>query len=95
MKTNVMDIIGYIATGIGITSSIPQIYQVIQTNDTSSISLGFYIMACVSFILWIIYGSVLKLGPVRNGNILMLLGYGYVLYRKILNISKGKDNVNS
>ena len=47
MKTNVMDIIGYIATGMGITSSIPQIYQVIQTNDTSSISLGFYIMSCV------------------------------------------------
>ena len=86
-------ILGFIATSIGITSSIPQIYHIIKTNNTSSLSLGFYIMSCISFILWIIYGLILELPPILYGNILMLLGYGYILIRKIRNIINKKDKI--
>ena len=82
------NIIGWLATGIGIVSFMPQVYKIYQTNHTQSLSLGMYILISISFVLWIIYGMKIGAMPIVFGNILMLVMASYILTKKILNLKK-------
>lgn len=51
-----INLISYIAAILTTISFIPQAVKIIRTKDTSSISLGMYIMFAVGVLLWLIYG---------------------------------------
>lgn len=48
--------IGMIAAVIGTCSFVPQVIQIVKTKDTSSISLGMYMMFVAGIALWLIHG---------------------------------------
>lgn len=48
--------IGMIAAVIGTCSFVPQVIQIVKTKDTSSISLGMYMMFVAGIALWLIRG---------------------------------------
>ena len=88
-----IDILGWIANVIGIVSFVPQCWKVYKTNDTKSLSLMMYIFINISFVLWIIYGAVIKAPPVMGGNVVMLILASYILVKKLINYSKdSKEN---
>lgn len=87
-----VDILGYIATTIGIISFMPQAWKVYKTSDTKSLSLGMWILINISFVLWIIYGSIIKAMPVMGGNTVMLLLGSYILFKKIENYKKDENS---
>ncbi len=49
-------LISYAAAFLTTASFIPQAVKTIRTKDTSSISLGMYLMFVSGVILWMIYG---------------------------------------
>ena len=49
-------VISYFAATLTTISFIPQAIKTISTKDTTSISLGMYIMFTVGVILWMFYG---------------------------------------
>ena len=87
-----VDILGWIANIIGIISFIPQCWQIHKTNDTKAISLVMYILIVISFILWVIYGYIIKASPVMGGNIVMFFLGSYILVRKSMNYKKDSQS---
>ena len=52
----IYDVIGYIAGGLTLISSIPQLIKIIKTKNVEGVSSGtFVILICAQF-LWTIYG---------------------------------------
>ena len=49
-------IISYVAAILTTVSFLPQAIKTIKTRNTSSISLGMYIMFTLGVMLWLIYG---------------------------------------
>ena len=48
---------GYGATFLKAISFIPQVYQIMRTNDTRGLSLSMYLLLVILMIFWIIYAS--------------------------------------
>ena len=87
----IIEIMGWVATAIGIISFMPQAYKVYSTNDTKALSLYKWVLINFSFVLWIIYGANIGATPVMGGNILMLLLGSYIMIKKIMNSKKDKE----
>ena len=51
-----IDIIGYVAIGIAAIATIPQIKQIVYTKQVRDINIFFFILRCISSILYFIYG---------------------------------------
>jgi len=50
------EIIGLIAATLTTSAFIPQVYKVVKTKSTDSLSLTMYIVFFVGIVLWLIYG---------------------------------------
>lgn len=50
------EIIGLIAATLTTAAFIPQVYKVVKTKSTDSLSLTMYIVFFVGIVLWLIYG---------------------------------------
>lgn len=84
------ELIGWLATVLGIISFVPQTLKVYKTDDTKSISLGMYIIITISFGLWIYYGFVLNLKPILYGNMCIIIMSIYILITKIHHLRREK-----
>lgn len=86
--------VGYIASVLSILNQFPQAIKVLRTKDTRSISLVMYCIVVVAITMWLIYGIMLKDGPLIWANALSLIPIVYIFIIKLINTIKGKDKLD-
>lgn len=80
--------IGLITSILSTISFLPQAIYVIRTHDTKSLSLAMYLLINIAFILWLIYGILLRQAPIYLANgICLILGL-IILFYKVKEIRK-------
>ena len=65
--------IGSAAALCSITSFAPQMIKIWKTRDASSVSLRTYALTVTCFVLWVIYGVMIKAWPITVANSCALL----------------------
>ena len=85
--------VGYIASVLSILNQFPQAIKVLRTKDTHSISLVMYCIVVVAITMWLVYGIMLKDGPLIWANALSLIPIVYIFIIKLINTIKGKDKL--
>ena len=83
MLDNLSDIIGFFAATLTTVSFVPQVFKIVQTKDTKSISLFMYIVFATGVFLWFTYGLLLKDMPIICANLVTLVLVAIVLRFKI------------
>lgn len=76
-------LIGLIAGACTTISFLPQAIHTFRTKDTSSISLGMYILFVFGVILWLFYGILVKDFPIIVANAITLLLATTILVMKV------------
>ncbi|KIF46287.1 hypothetical protein M445_18300 [Vibrio owensii 47666-1] len=66
-------LLGYIAATCTTCAFIPQAIQILETKDTSSISLGMYTIFILGVFLWMTYGFIVGDLPVMIANAITLI----------------------
>ena len=79
---NKYEIIGLLASFLGVINFYILVYHNYQEQDTSSLSPLWLVISSLIQILWFIYGYVNKLIPVYITSPLILLGMFYLVYLK-------------
>lgn len=77
-------IIGLIAASCTTISFIPQVHQIYKTKDTSSISLGMYVLFVLGIFLWFCYGILISDLPLILANLVTLILSSAILTMKVL-----------
>jgi MtN3 and saliva related transmembrane protein len=55
---NKVEILGIVASIVGITSILPQMIKVISTRKTRDLSLWMWVLVCISTFAWLIHGII-------------------------------------
>ncbi|MBR9679378.1 MAG: hypothetical protein GON13_03865 [Nanoarchaeota archaeon] len=76
-------IIGFIATVIVLSASLPQIIQIWKTKKTRDISLGMYFTLCVGMAAWLFYGILREDIVLITSNTIGFALYASILFLKI------------
>lgn len=84
--------IGGLAAICSTASFAPQAWKIIKTRDTSSISIGMYVLTVAGFTLWFFYGFAKGEWPLVASNGLCLALSAFILLLKCLP-QKKKDAV--
>ena len=66
---NAMEWTGYVAATLTTLAFVPQAAKTIRSKDTSSISLGMYVVFTVGIGFWLLYGISLNSWPMILSNI--------------------------
>lgn len=78
--------IGMISAMLTTGAFVPQVWKIVRTKDTTSISLGMYIIFTLGVIGWLTYGLALNERPIIFANcvtlVLSLIILGYKLRYK-------------
>ena len=69
MPLNSMEWAGYIAATLTTLAFVPQAVKTIRSKDTSSISLGMYVVFTIGIGFWLVYGISLGSVPMILSNI--------------------------
>ncbi len=81
--SQIANIIGYIAAGVGIITFFPQAFNVWKTKNTKSISLGTFVMLALVSILWTTYGFLIIAYPVILVNVVVFVMTAYITIMKL------------
>ena len=76
-------LLGLIAGGLTILSSLPQILHTIRSKKTSDISLPMYILLLAGICLWLIYGFITRQIAIIIPNGIYLVLNSIILVLKI------------
>lgn len=57
-------IIGYIAAGLSMVATTPQVVKIIQSKDASSVSYSTFWLMLLADLTWLIYGIVTNNWPI-------------------------------
>ena len=76
-------IIGFMATGFAVASSIPQIRKAKRTKKSDDLSIRFIIVLIVVLSLWVIYGIGKRDIVLIIGNLTAVTLNTYLLFLKI------------
>ncbi len=87
----ILTVISYIAAALTTVSFVPQAIKTIRTRDTSSISLGMYIMFTAGVILWMVYGIATAQAAIVVSNAITAVLAVIILSFKIAGITSGRD----
>ncbi len=60
-----IDTIGYVAGFLAMISFLPQVIKTLRTRRTDDISMGMLLLTLITNILYVIYGTLLELYPIR------------------------------
>jgi MtN3 and saliva related transmembrane protein len=88
-----IEIVGFSASLLSVLNQFPQAIKVFRTQDTHSISLIMYCIVVVAITLWLVYGIMLKDGPLIWANALSLIPIVYIFSIKLMNTITGKDKL--
>lgn len=64
----IVNAVGTVAALCSIFSFIPQIVKIWRERDASSVSLRMYCLTVTAFVLWTVYGVLLKSWPLIASN---------------------------
>jgi len=78
-----MEWAGYLAATMTTLAFVPQAVKIIRTRDTSSISLGMYVVFTTGIALWLVYGIALDSMPMILSNIVTFLLSATILGLKL------------
>jgi MtN3 and saliva related transmembrane protein len=81
--SQIANLFGFIAAGIGIIMFIPQAAQIWKTKNTTSISLITFAMIAAGSVCWIIYAILLYAPPVLLVNSIVLMISLYIVMMKL------------
>jgi len=76
-------IIGYLAAFLTTVSFVPQAIKTVRTRDTSSISLGMYVLFTLGVVLWLVYGLGTRQWPIIIANAITVVLATLILGFKI------------
>jgi MtN3 and saliva related transmembrane protein len=80
--SQIANIVGTGAALCSMTSFAPQIVKIWQERDAASVSLRMYLVTVAGFVLWIVYGVLIRSWPVTTANVVCLVMSGAVLALK-------------
>ncbi len=80
------ELIGYFAASLTTISFLPQVIQIVKTNDTKSISLGMYCIFVLGVSLWLAFGIMISSLPIILANAITLILTLTILILKIKNL---------
>lgn len=69
----IKNVIGLIASIVGVSIMLPQIFKSIKTKSVVDISWGMLILYCINCFLWLIYGILISAIPVIATNAIALV----------------------
>lgn len=52
----ILPVIGFVATGFAVSSTVPQISKALRTKKSDDISLRFIVVLIIGLSFWVIYG---------------------------------------
>lgn len=76
-------LVGFIAGAIMSPSLVFQVVRVFKLRSAREISLAFTVLMVIGFMLWIVYGALLKLFAVIVWNGVSLVGASLLLFAKL------------
>jgi len=80
-----IDLLGYVAGFLTTLAFFPQAIKAFRTRSTKDMSLSMWLLLCTGILGWLIYGILLRAGPVIVANAITLVLVGTVLVLKIRN----------
>lgn len=78
-----IELIGLFAAFCTTSSFVPQIRHIYRNKDTSSISLGMYIIYSIGVMMWVVYGVFLASPSLIIANAFTLVLALSILYMKL------------
>ena len=78
-----LPIIGFMATGFAVSSTIPQIRKAKRTKKSDDLSIRFIIVLIIGLSLWVVYGIGKKDIVLIMGNLIAVALNTYLLFLKI------------
>lgn len=64
MNSLAVEVLGFVAGGLGALSSAPQIFKIMRSGDASDVSRTTYLIMLAAAALWIAYGAARGLMPI-------------------------------
>ncbi|MDD4490295.1 MAG: SemiSWEET family transporter [Paludibacter sp.] len=86
-----LEFVGATASLLSILNQFPQAIKVFRTKDTHSISLLMYCIVVVCISMWLVYGLMLKDGPLIWANAISLIPIVYIFIIKVSNTIRKID----
>ncbi len=80
-----IEIIGYAAAACTTISFFPQLYLVVKTRDTRSISLSMYLIFTLGILFWLMYGIYITSWPIILANAITFVSAAGILMFKLKN----------
>jgi len=77
------DLLGGIAATLTTIAFIPQVFHILKTKNTSSISLKMYLLFATGVFLWFLYGILLTAWPVIVANPIVLVLAVWIIILKL------------
>lgn len=81
-NTLFVNVIGFIAAGIGTVMFLPQVIQAAKTKQTKDISFLSYSLLATSSFFWTIYGIMTFAMPIILVNVIIFILSLYLLFLK-------------
>ena len=79
------DLIGYMAGVLTTLAFLPQVIKAFRTRSTKDISLLMWVLLFIGVLCWLVYGWLVRSGPVIATNGVTLVLVGTVLVLKLRN----------
>jgi MtN3 and saliva related transmembrane protein len=78
------EIIGYVAATLSVSAFTPQVWKVIKTRETKSMSTPMWILETCGFAMWIAYGIAIGALPIIIPNVLCALFAAFILVMTVV-----------
>lgn len=83
MSIDPVEVLGFLAGGVGALASGPQIAKIIRTGDAKDVSTTAYLIMLAGAALWVAYGALRGLTPVMLWNAVWFCTSAWVLGLKV------------
>jgi MtN3 and saliva related transmembrane protein len=76
--------IGLVAAGLTIASFLAQVWKILRTRDTRSLSTPMWLLSTTGFAVWIVFGVMSGSWPIVIPNVVCLALAGFILALKLM-----------
>ena len=80
----VVTVVSIFAASLSMISFVPQAWSIIRSRNTDGISLKMYVITVIGFVLWLLYGVLLRQWAMIVQNVICLGLSSFILTMKIL-----------
>lgn len=80
----IVTVVSLFAATLSMISFIPQAWAIIKSRNTDGISLKMYLITVIGFVLWLIYGVLLRQWAIIIQNLICLGLSSFILTMKML-----------